>query len=201
MATQDNDHREAVLAALVRYECSLVRYATRLLYGNQDKARDAVQHTFMKLCEQRPAKMGDRLAPWLFRVCRNRTIDLLRSESTTETADLESLAIVDRQMADPSDTAESSDMMELVRHLIGRLPMAQQEVIELWSQGFTHNEIAEVVDKSVGAVRGTLHRAIKSLKADEQIRCWLRPTDAPRDHSPAHVGVPPSGGFHETERL
>ena len=189
MVPQDEDRREAVLAALVKYECSLVRYATRLFYGDQDKARDAVQHTFLKLCEQHPAEMGDRLGPWLFRVCRNRTIDLLRSESATESIDWESVTIVDEQLCDPHDIVESTDMMEIVRHLIGRLPMAQQEVIELWSQGFTHNEIAEVVEKSAGAVRGILHRSIKTLKADERIRCWLRPPDT-ADKSQASIFKP-----------
>lgn len=171
------DFREFVLSALVEYECRLVRYSTRLLYGNEDRARDVVQHAFMKLCEQDRSAVEDRLGPWLFRVCRNRAIDELRRDGTTEQISHGLLDRADENQIDPSSCVESNDLMDYIQLLIGRLPAAQQEVVELWSQGLKHDEIAEVVEKKPGAVRGTLHRAIKSLKGDERVRKWLRESE------------------------
>lgn len=167
------DFREFVLAAVVEYECRLVRYTTRMLYGNEDRARDVVQHAFMKLCEQDREDIVSRLGPWLFRVCRNRAIDSLRREQTIQQVPAELLDRVDSAQIDPSLHAESDDLMDYIQCLIGELPRGQQEVVELWSQGLRHDEIAEVVEKNVGAIRGTFHRAIKSLKADAKIRSWL----------------------------
>ena len=70
--------RQWVLAVLDRYEAPLVRYAARLL-GDGDSAREAVQHAFLQLCERSAEEFIDgREAPWLFRVCRNKALDLIR---------------------------------------------------------------------------------------------------------------------------
>src|SRR5688500_17109213 len=79
---------EWVLRALDEYELPLLRYAVRLLGGELDLARDAVQHAFLKLCDEcsplapradNPlAEREDYTAAWLFRVCRNRALDHLR---------------------------------------------------------------------------------------------------------------------------
>jgi DNA-directed RNA polymerase specialized sigma24 family protein len=74
--------RQWVLAALDRYEASLVRYAVGLL-GDGDSAREAVQHAFLQLCEQAPEKLRRREAPWLFRVCRNKAMDMIRLRRRT----------------------------------------------------------------------------------------------------------------------
>ena len=63
------DKQRWVLVALDEYEVRLLRYALRLV-GDQDLARDAVQHAFVKLCDQAPESVGERPAAWLFRVCR-----------------------------------------------------------------------------------------------------------------------------------
>ena len=73
----DTDRREWVLAALDQYEGRLLRYAQRLL-GNLDEARDVVQFVFLRLCNQLPDQIDDRLAQWLYTVCRNRALDVLR---------------------------------------------------------------------------------------------------------------------------
>src|SRR6185436_5663544 len=72
-----DSQREWVLTALEQFEGRLVRYATRLL-GDEHAARDAVQHTFLRLCHTSAEEMGERLAAWLFTVCRNRVLDVLR---------------------------------------------------------------------------------------------------------------------------
>src|SRR5947207_7421301 len=75
---RDSDRREWVLAALDQFEARLLRYAQRLL-GNLDESRDVVQFVFLRLCDQSPEKIGDRLAQWLYTVCRNRAMDVLRA--------------------------------------------------------------------------------------------------------------------------
>ena len=69
-----------VRAAVDRFEGPLTLYAARLL-GDADAARDVVQDTFLRLCAQDRAAIESRLAEWLFTVCRNRALDVLRKES------------------------------------------------------------------------------------------------------------------------
>ena len=56
-------------------------YSVALRYsGNSGAAEDIVQDTFLKLCRQSADEIHDRLAEWLFTVCRNRALDVLRKE-------------------------------------------------------------------------------------------------------------------------
>src|SRR5689334_19503905 len=81
MAGQPNsDDGPWVRGVVARYESPLTLYAARLL-GDAEAARDVVQETFLRLCVQDRAALEPRLAEWLFTVCRNRALDVLRKES------------------------------------------------------------------------------------------------------------------------
>src|SRR5271165_7410479 len=75
----DTEHDSWVREAVAQFERPLAIYATRLV-GDAETARDVVQDTFMRLCGQDRAAVGDHLAEWLFTVCRNRALDVLRKE-------------------------------------------------------------------------------------------------------------------------
>src|SRR3954451_19383879 len=69
-----------VRGAVAQFEGPLTLYATRLL-GNAEAARDVVQETYLRLCVQDRAAIEPRLVEWLFTVCRNRALDVLRKEN------------------------------------------------------------------------------------------------------------------------
>ena len=66
--------------AVARFEGPLLLYAVRLL-RDAETARDVVQDTFLKLCASEFASIDGHLAEWLFTVCRNRALDVLRKEN------------------------------------------------------------------------------------------------------------------------
>ena len=160
------DHRQRVLAALEQYESRLMRFAQRLL-RDEDVAHDAVQQTFLKLCDQRPEQIQDRLAMWLFTVCRNCAIDSLRQQGKTAALRRRDPA---SQSPDPALLAENHDLADRVRHLMGQLPRNQREVLELWLQGFSYRDIAEVTSHSEGHVRLLNHRALTRLRQHPHVR-------------------------------
>src|SRR5215813_7475985 len=87
-----HDKAEWIAEALARYEAPLLRFAARLLRDG-DRARDTVQETFLQLCEQDRATVEGHLAAWLFRVCRNRALDLRRKETRMEIVEHDSDAV------------------------------------------------------------------------------------------------------------
>ena len=156
-------HREWVLAALDQFERRLTRYAARLL-RDEELARDAVQHAFLRLCDKRPDELGDRLAPWLFTVCRNKALDMLRRNGRTEaTAQHFEDSALGREL-DPADSAELSDIHVGLRRLIDELPEGQREAIDLWLEGFTYREVARITRRNEGSVRVVVHRVLVKLR-------------------------------------
>jgi RNA polymerase sigma factor (sigma-70 family) len=155
--------RQWLLAVLDRYEGPLLRYAAGLL-GDRDAAREAVQHAFLQLCEQSPEKLRCCEAPWLFRVCRNKAMDLIRHrqrQAGNREADLAGL--IGRE-PDPAEYAERQDLCGELARLVAELPSGQREAIALWTEGFTYREISEIAGHSEGNVRVLVHRAIKQLR-------------------------------------
>ncbi|MDA1051771.1 MAG: sigma-70 family RNA polymerase sigma factor [Planctomycetota bacterium] len=163
------DKRQWVLSALDEHECRLTRYAMRIA-GDEEAARDAVQHVFLRLCDQNPAELNGRLAPWLYTVCRNKIVDQLRRNGRHETLDTpQSQAIVGRE-PDPAFAAEQRDLGEWLRELVEALPASLREVVDLWLDGFAHAEIAEITDRTPGHVRVLVHRALTKLREHPRTR-------------------------------
>ena len=74
------DPHQLFLDTLQRYERPLIRYAQNIV-GQLDDARDIVQDVFVKLSQTLHSLDTERLAPWLFTVCKNRATDHLRKHS------------------------------------------------------------------------------------------------------------------------
>jgi len=161
--------RRWVLSVLEEYEVPLTRFATRMLH-DEHAARDVVQHAFLRLCGRSAEELHDRVAPWLFTVCRNKAVDVLRGRRRT--ASLEQMETPDCVGPEP-DPAEAVEMRELHRRLSGLidgLPSSQRETLGLWSEGFSHREIAQITERSEGSVRVLVHRALKQLRGHPVVR-------------------------------
>jgi RNA polymerase sigma factor (sigma-70 family) len=157
------DKAEWIVEVLARYEAPLLRFATKLLRDG-DRARDTVQETLLQLCKQDRAKVEGYLAAWLFRVCRNRALDLRRKESRMETFELGTDAA--DPDAGPSDQAAQREDAGNVMKILETLPESQQEAVYLRFQGgLSYKEIAEVTGHTVTNVGFLLHAAVKTIRA------------------------------------
>jgi len=155
--------RQWVLAVLDQYEVRLTRYASRLL-GEEEAARDAVQHAFLQLCEQSPEDLDGREAQWLFAVCRNKALDLVRGRQRLTAAAEADLARCPSRELDPAALAERHDLCGQISRLVAQLPQNQREAIDLWTEGFSYREIAQIAGQSEGNVRVLVHRGLKRLR-------------------------------------
>ena len=157
-----------VVSALTLYERPLLRYASRLL-GDLDRARDVVQDTFLRLLREDPAALDGHLRPWLFTVCRNRVLDVLRKEGRVQSLDEDALAEQPSPQPGPARVLERRDDLQAVLKTMASLPSLQQEVLRLKFQaGLSYQEIAEVTGKSVSHVGVLLHEGLKSIR--ERVR-------------------------------
>lgn len=110
-----------------------------------------------------PAKSS--LATWLYRIARNRRIDLAR-RMQAERAD--SAAQDMAEIADDRAIDEDIDRLQrdgAVRRLIGRLPAEQERLVRMaFYEGFAHAEIAEKTGLPLGTVKSRLRLAFARLR-------------------------------------
>jgi RNA polymerase sigma factor (sigma-70 family) len=151
--------------AVVReYEGPLVRYAQRLL-GDSHRAQDVAQDTFLKLCREPRDKLAGRLRAWLFSVCRNRAMDVLKKEHRMTTlSEQQAQGCVDGD-GEPASALEHQEELARAAAALAVLPANQQEVIRLKLQdGLSYREISEVTGLSVSNVGFLMHQGIKSIR-------------------------------------
>ncbi len=165
--------REWVLKALEQFEPVLTRYAQRLTQGDWDRTREAVQHTFLKLCQQDPAGIAENLGGWLCAVCRNKVFDDARLANRQPQLSDATLATRPSPADGPVRRAERAELNRLLDQRIENLPAAQRCAIELWRTGTSYAEISALLDKDQTAIRVAVHRAIAALKSDPTIADWL----------------------------
>lgn len=157
--------RELVESAQAEFQGPLTGYAAGLLGGDWERARDVVQDTFIKLYKQDPDLIKGKLKSWLYTVCRNRAIDVLRKENPMLTSGGEAFETLNDTMPSPDECAVSKERHAEVLKFLERLPANQKEVIRLKFQGdLSYKEIAEVTGLSVSNVGFLIHTGIKRLR-------------------------------------
>lgn len=156
---------EAALAEIYDlYSDAIYRYAYRLL-GNRDQAEECVSETFYRFLSVLRKHKGPEhsIKAYLYRIAHHWIIDQYRRNEKGE------VELNDQHPAeqDENTSERAIDRMEQerVRQAIRRLTADQQQVIMLkFFEGLENEEIAQVINKPVGAVKSLQHRALSSLK-------------------------------------
>lgn len=153
-----------VKEALKQYESPLIGYAVTYLH-DVDRARDVVQDTFIRLYQQDVEKVREGVKTWLFTVCRNRSLDVLRKEKRVVALKEEKLARIATTRRSPAERIDLEERLSQVHEGLAKLSENQREVILLkFEQGLSYQEIAEVTDLSEGNVGFLLHNGLKRLR-------------------------------------
>lgn len=131
-------------------------------------AEEVVQEAFLSVWRSRrhfDARRGS-IRGWLLGIVRNRAIDVLRQSVAHELADSGDRPPEDLLEA-PEHTAGEVDRRELARELlcaIKGLPPEQSRVIALaYYGGYTHAQIATMLDTPIGTVKGRMRLGLRKM--------------------------------------
>ena len=124
---------------------------------------DALHHAGL-LCEQTKPRPEQQLKAWLFAVCRNRIIDDVRKQNKMATLEPGQMELTVGKATNPSSDVEQKEYLMAIQHHVQQLPPDDREIVDLWSHGLRHKQIAEITSQKPGTVRVQLHRALRTLK-------------------------------------
>lgn len=136
--------------------------------GDHHDAEDATERTFMAALRGLDGfeDRGSTFRAWLFRIARNTVANAHRSRRRRRTEPLPDSFERPAPNADPAGLVALADELHAVRHAIAEMPDDRRQVIVLrFVDGLSTAEVAEVLDRSPGAVRVLLHRALRDLAA------------------------------------
>ncbi len=151
-----------------RHSTAAFSLAYRMV-GRRGAAEDVVQEALLSLwraAHRYDAGRGS-VRTFILGIVHNRAIDGLRratvhdSRRASDEGLEERFAAPDRTDAEAGRRSEAGD----VRTALGALPADQLKVIELaYFGGFTHTEIAEMLDTPLGTVKGRMRLGLEKLR-------------------------------------
>ena len=159
MPTRDDEQ----LTDIVNRERSRLRSFIRRRVADPRDAEDILQDVFSTLVEANRLLMPiDHITGWLYRVARNRIIDLFRSR-TMEPLELEDL--LPSGLAGPDEEYARAALMETLEQAIAELPPDQREVFighEL--EGRSFKEMAAATGVSINTLLSRKRYAVLRLR-------------------------------------
>jgi RNA polymerase sigma-70 factor (ECF subfamily) len=137
--------------------------------GRRATAEDIVQEAFLSLWRSGSGYDPRRgsVRSWVLSVVHNRAVDAMRRLGAKAGLDVPDEGIAERlHAAETTDgEVERRDDARQVRTALDELPPDQRQVIELaYFGGFTHNQIAEMLDLPPGTVKGRMRLGLTKLR-------------------------------------
>jgi RNA polymerase sigma-70 factor (ECF subfamily) len=147
--------------------------------GRRATAEDVVQEAFLSLWRSggRYDRTRGGVRNWILGIVHNRAIDALRRGIVRDRRHASDEGIEERlEAAERTDALVGArDEAREIRAALGDLPPEQSRVIELaYFGGFTHVEIAEMLETPIGTVKGRMRLGLQKMRSQ------LRSTETPR---------------------
>ncbi|MEX0314390.1 MAG: RNA polymerase sigma factor [Allomuricauda sp.] len=144
----------------------------RRIVLNHDDADDVLQNTFIKVYRNIEGFKGDsKLYSWMYRIATNESLTFLKQKSKKLGVSDEELktAMIENLQSDVY--FEGSEIQLKLQKALATLPDKQRLVFTMkYYQEMKYDEISEVLETSVGALKASYHLAVKKietyLKAD-----------------------------------
>jgi len=169
-----NGSIEAFEEIVSRYESKVFNLAMRFT-RNQEDAEEVLQDVFTTIYKKLAGFEGkSAFSSWLYRIIVNAAFMKLRKRKQNTTVSIEDLAPAVKQYCieregvteSRSDTLTmNKELRDRVQGAIDRLPEQYRAVFVLRDvDGLTNQEVSEILDPSIPAVKSRLHRSRLMLR-------------------------------------
>jgi RNA polymerase sigma-70 factor (ECF subfamily) len=139
------------------------------MVGTRNGAEDVSQEAFLSIWRSgaRYERARGSVRTWVLGIVHHRAIDFLRRAVVHDRRRASDEGIEERFEAGERTDVEAArrDEARTIRAAMDTLPADQCHVIELaYFGGFTHTEIAEMLDAPVGTVKGRMRLGLKKMR-------------------------------------
>ncbi|MBR1889234.1 MAG: sigma-70 family RNA polymerase sigma factor [Alloprevotella sp.] len=157
--------RREAFEELVRSQSQNVYRNVRRLVLDHEDANDVVQNVFLKAWLSLDSFRGDaQLSTWLYRIAINESLTFLSKKKKEQSLSLDD---TDVALTLKSDSYfDGSEAQALLQAAIATLPDKQRVVFNLkYFEEMKYEEMSEVLDTSVGALKASYHFAVQKIEA------------------------------------
>lgn len=157
---------QAFQKLLLTYQKPLYFHIRNIVLDHDD-TDDVLQNTFIKIFQNLKNFKGDsKLYSWMYRIATNESLTFIKQKAKKNKVSTEELntKIIDNLAADVY--FEGDEIQIKLQKAIALLPTKQQLVFKMkYFEELKYEEIAVILDTSVGALKASYHHAVKKIEA------------------------------------
>jgi RNA polymerase sigma-70 factor (ECF subfamily) len=158
-------------AELVRRHHLKVIALCRRVLSNPSQAEDAAQEVFIKVYGALPRFRGDSaFTTWLYRLATNHCLDIRRQNKRQRAESLDAVINEEGQtlaslLTESTDSILKIEQTDLIERLLSAMPSESRDLLVLReAEGLSYQELADVFEISLEAVKSRLRRARAALQ-------------------------------------
>lgn len=136
------------------------------LLGNEDEAKDIVQEVFARVWKGKAGMAQiQNWEAWCMRIARNLSLDRIRLNHRQSTQLMHEGLDISLESPSPHEKAELKESIQQVAEIMATLPSKQRQVMHLRDvEGYSYNEICEILELDMNQVKVNLFRARQALR-------------------------------------
>lgn len=163
---QNTKTREKAFRVLITQYKERLYWHIRKIVIVHDDADDVLQNTFVKIFKNIDKFNSEsKLYSWMYRIATNESITFINKRAKEKNVDITDY---NQQLASTleSDLYFSGDEIQIVlQKAIATLPQKQQLVFNMkYFQELKYDEISEILETSVGALKASYFHAVKKIE-------------------------------------
>ncbi len=147
------------------YQKRLYWHIRRIVISHDD-ADDVLQETFIKIFRSiENFRSESSLFSWIYRIATNQALDFLKKRASERNCSIEDLQYDRSSHLEADVYFEGDEIQRKFQKAIATLPEKQQLVFNMkYFQEMKYEEISEILDTSVGALKASYHHAVQKIK-------------------------------------
>jgi RNA polymerase sigma-70 factor (ECF subfamily) len=157
--------KEQYAAIVERYQQPLYRHAVAMVLDH-DAAADMVQDAFVRAYTNlKECRDPRRFRGWLFQTLRHRCLDYLKEPRRRHVRFDEVLPLLEAAEGPAAFVDQGEIRLDITRALAGLAPEQREAFVMHYVEGMAYEEMAELLDASVSALKMRALRARQALSA------------------------------------
>ena len=160
------DDAERLFNEIVKDYSERVYWHVRRFVNSHEDADDLVQDIFLKIWTALPSFRGEaQLFTWVYRIATNETLNWLRREKVRAALRFASIDSEMERRIDEDPFFDGDAAERALSKAVARLPEKQRQVFILrYYDEMPYEQMSEVLDTSVGALKASYHIAQEKVR-------------------------------------
>ena len=143
-----------------------VYYHVRQMVYNHDDADDITQDVFIKIFKNLDSFKGDsKLYTWIYRIATNEALNFIQKKARKNNVSFEDVSFELSKNMEADLYFDGDEAALLLEQAVAQLPEKQQLIFRMkYFEEMKYEEIAEILDTSIGGLKSNYHHAVKKLE-------------------------------------